>query len=187
MSIPALLNGVASYLGTALTATDKVKARPGADGRPGAAYKRGMKWFIGVYFGGCQGGPGVESHERRYTVGIDITWSLVTVPTQLKGTVITDPSDSLLELSNKVFELMLGGRSLVATAMNGVLGGSQTSGAFHENFNTGTISPVKNPDPVSWVLAAENPTAGQEEALDVVSMTFSGIVWRKYLSNLFGG
>lgn len=187
MSMSALVTGVASYLGTKLSATNQVKPRPGADGRPGGAYKRGMPWFIGVYFAGCQGGPGVESHERRYTVGVDITWSLVTAPTQMKGAIVSAGTDSLFELSSKVFELMLGGRSIVATAMNAVLGGTQTVGAFHENFNTGTISPVKNPDAVSWVLAHENPRPGEEEALEVVSMTFTGIVWRKCLVNLFGG
>lgn len=187
MSISALLSGTAAYLETKLSAsTGQVKARSGADGRPAGAYKRGMPWFIGVYFGGAQGG-GVESHARKYTVGVDITWSLVTAPTQLKGGIVSAASGSLFELTNQVFELMLAERSVVATALNAVLGGSQTSGAFHENFDQGTISPVKNPDPVSWALAHENPRPGEEEALDVVSMSFTGIVWRKYLSNLYGG
>lgn len=193
MSIPALLTGISGYIATKLCASSderkRVQPRWGSDGAPLGAWKTGMGWFVGVYFGGAQA-ISRESYNLNYTVGIDVTRMLPLLDTTRKTTELLVDNE-LLDKAERIAELIMSGRSLIANACNTALAGSwqDTKGGFHQNFETGTISPMKTPGP-EWcqkATAEGRSQSGENFPIGVISMSFSGLIWWKHLDNLFNG
>lgn len=197
MSIPALLNGVADFLGTKLAAAEtdpakqalaqkKVAARFGDNGAPLGMWVPSMGWFVGVYFGGARGSARADGHYcLRYTVGIDITRLIALVGTKNEKTAKLLSENDLHDKANRISELMLSGASILANACNTALVGTwqENLGRFHENFEECTISNVTEPPP-SWVNAdAKEVGPGN---LSKITITASGLAWRKNFENLYG-
>lgn len=196
MSIHALLHGVSDYLGTKVSelypvgdlrtaAKLKVQPRWGNNGAPMGAWRTAMGWYIGVYFGGARGGAR-ESYGLRYTVGIDFTRMIPDAPSGEQRTDKLLEDAEIYDVAGRISELMLGGRSIVANACTTALAGTwqEGKGLFRENFEECEISPLKTPGP-EWCLQ-KLKKASDVPNIAVISLSCSGIVWRKNFSNLFG-
>ena len=196
MSIPALLNGIAGYLSTKIadgypaldqtSAEKKFVARWGANGAPLGMWKTSMGWFGGVYFGGARGSAKADGHYcLRYTVSVDITRLIALVGTGNAKTEKLLSENDLADKANRVSELLLSGGSIIANVCNTALTGTWQSGKglFHENFEECSISTVSQPGP-EWV----HGVPGQEPApnLNVITVSASGLAWRKNFENLYG-
>jgi hypothetical protein len=182
VSIPALLKGTATALRDALGQDWTVGERI-IDGSPWGAYKAGMGWFLGVYFAGGTA-VGGESYDVTYSVGIDLTRIMPTVPTKKLGDWFLKDGE-LFDMAGRVNQFMLRGRGIVATACNAALAGTweEGRGTFREQFHTGNVGRAveKSSD---WVLSADRKQTG---AIIVFPQTFNGLRWRKLLSETWGG
>ena len=179
--IAALLKGVrqrvedVSGLPTAV-----VGIRPGANGRPFAAYKGGG-YYAGVYFAGLVNtGTGLEDFDVTVRVGVDVTAVLGDIPTAVMGDWLIGDA-GIYPIADKVIEGMLRGDSVVANLCNGQLGGDETRGKFYEDFVTVSASPART-ESAEWVAARQGKS--MDPTIQVVSAVFGGMKYHKILTEI---
>lgn len=183
MSIPALLLGCSNAIQTAFGQTVTVGPRI-IDGAPWGAYKRGMGWYVGVYFAGSTM-VGGESYYETYSLGIDLTRVLTSVPTAKKGEWFLQDKE-LFDMAGRLSQLMLAGRGKIATACNAALAGTWEDGrgVFREQFHTGNRGKASEKGP-EWILG--EPSERQTGAIIIIPQTFTGLRWWKKLEETFEG
>jgi hypothetical protein len=184
MSIAAALNGTFARVLLAAGDSRKCGIRP-IDGRPPSGWNG--DFFYGVYFAGFSNDSSqmLESWEKRYRVGVDITFKMGAVPGRKQGPFALQESELLDRVEKLPLYLMDGVKIL--TAANAARS-TPLTGQFFEAFDSVECGRVEMKGG-EWIGGMDSSTDGEgaerggnkAPTIMAVSLTFSGLKWGQTL------
>ena len=179
MSIAAALEGTLARVQLAAGDSRKCGIRD-TDGRPPAGFLG--DFYYGVYFAGFSSDSSqmLESWEKRYSIGVDITHRMGKVPTRKQGTFLLEEGQLLDRAEKLPLYLMDGVKILVAA---NAARPTPLQGVFFEAFDSvrgdGRVQ-IKDLDWIGGDTGEEEETAPTVMA---VSLVFSGLKWGQTLES----
>jgi hypothetical protein len=176
--IAAALNGTLARVALAAGDARKCGIRP-IDGRPPAGWNG--DFFYGVYFAGYSDDSSrmLESLEKSYRIGVDITFRMGAVPGRKQGPFVLQDSELLDRVEKLPLYLMDGVKIL--TAANAARP-TPLTGQFFEAFNSVQCGSVEMKGG-EWIggadASAEDADRGGSKSPTImaVSLVFSGLKW----------
>lgn len=177
MSIKAALNGSLARVLLAAGGDARKCGIRAIDGRPPAGF--GGDFFYGVYFAGFETDSSrmLESSERTYKIGVDITHRMARVPAGKQGPWVLDEGE-LLDRADKLPGYFLNGVAAMVAA--NAARPTPLKGVFFESFSYVTMSKVEMQSP-DWIGAEASENA---PTILAVKLLFGGLKWGQLLEEL---